>query len=68
MSNKRVRQIVRALHIAYGILLGLIVYGLLEDGSVLDLAIKYFFYPALIGSGLVMWQQPRVMKFFRRNK
>lgn len=68
MSNKRVRQLVRILHIVEAIVLGAFVYGPWGDGSALEVAIQFGFFPALGVSGLILWQQPRIMKLVRRRK
>ncbi len=67
MSNKRLRQVTRILHILEAIVLGAFIYGPWGDGSLLEASIQYFFFPALAISGIVLWQQPRIMKWFKRS-
>ena len=66
MSNRRLRQPVRALHIIEAIVLGAFIYGPWGDGSLLEAAIQFFFFPALGVSGVMLWQQPRLVKLFRK--
>ena len=65
MSNKRLRQIVRWLHIVEAAVLGAFIYGPWGDGSLLEAWIQYFFFPALGISGVILWQQPRIMKLLK---
>ena len=67
MSNKQLRQVVRVLHILEAFVLGALIYGPWGDGSLLELSIQYFFFPALAISGIVLWQQPRLTKVLRRG-
>lgn len=67
MSNKTIRQVVRWLHIVEAAVLGALIYGPWGDGSILELSIQYFFFPALGISGLVLWQQPRIMKWIKQR-
>lgn len=68
MSNKRIRQLVRWLHIVEAGVLGAFIYGPWGDGSLLEAAIQFGFFPALGVSGLIMWQQPRIMKWLRHRQ
>jgi len=65
MSNKKLRQTARIFHIIEAFVLAVLVYGPWGDGSLLELSIQYLFFPALVISGILMWQQPRITKFFR---
>lgn len=69
MSNKLFRQVVRWLHLIEGAVLGLYFYSPWGgEGTLLEASIVYFFFPALVISGILLWQQPRVMKLFRGQK
>lgn len=68
MGNKRFRQSIRWLHIIEAGVLGAFIYGPWGDGSILELSIQYFFFPALGISGILLWQQPRILKWFRSNQ
>ncbi|MEM9774048.1 MAG: hypothetical protein AAF902_05675 [Chloroflexota bacterium] len=68
MSNKTFRQSVRILHILEAFVLGAFIYGPWGDGSILEATIQYFFFPALGISGIMLWQQHRLMKIFRRSR
>ena len=68
MSNKTFRQSIRILHILEAVVLGAFIYGPWGDGSILEATIQYFFFPALGISGIMLWQQPRIMKMLKRLK
>lgn len=65
MTNKRLRQSVRALHLIEAVVLGALIYGPWGPGSWLEVSIQYFFFPMLILSGLILWKQPEFVKFLR---
>ena len=67
MSNKRLRQTVRMFHLLEAGVLGALIYGPWGDGSLLEASIQYGFFPALVISGLMLWQQPRLLKRLRRR-
>lgn len=68
MSNKQLRQLMRALHLIGAVMLGALIYGPWGDGSTLELIIQLVIFPALTVSGLIMWQQPRLAKLRRRSE
>lgn len=68
MSNKQVRQFMRALHIVEAFVLGALIYGPWGDGSLLEAAVQFVFFPALGISGLLMWQQARLNKLLNRRR
>jgi len=67
MSNKRFRQIVRAAHLIEGIMIGAYFYSPLGASAAYADLLRFVIIPLVVISGLVMWQQPRVLKLLRRN-
>lgn len=67
MSNRRMRQFIRILHMVEAAVLGTLIYGPWGDGSLLEASIQYFFFPTLAISGLLLWQQPLLSKVLRRR-
>ncbi|MEM8859025.1 MAG: hypothetical protein AAGD96_11935 [Chloroflexota bacterium] len=68
MSNKTLRQTTRILHFMGAAFIGAFVYGPWGDGSTLEAINQFVIIPALTISGILLWQQPRVMKLFRRSR
>jgi hypothetical protein len=67
MSNKQIRNIVRALHIIEGVFIGVFVYSPLRTDPTFLAIIQYIIVPALVISGIFMWQQATILKWFRRS-
>ena len=68
MSNKRFRQVVRVGHIIEGAMIAAFVYSpTLRASSVYTAIIQFVIVPLIILSGVLLWQQPRVMKWIRRS-
>lgn len=65
MSNKQIRQLVRVLHILGGIAIGVYIYSPWGPGTWLEPVVKFGILPALVISGIVLWQQPRLLKAVR---
>jgi predicted methyltransferase len=64
MSNKRLRQIFRWAHIVEGSLIAAYVYSAsLRANDLYTVLIQFVVVPAVIISGLLMWQQARVNRF-----
>ncbi len=69
MSNKRLRQTVRYLHIAVGIMLILFVYSPLSDVSWYVLTVQVLAIPLVSLSGIALWQQPKLsLRLKRRHR
>ena len=68
MANRRFRLLVRAAHIAEGVMLALYVYTPLHENALFAGLIAYLVLPALVLSGLALWQQPRLMKLLARAR
>jgi hypothetical protein len=67
MSNKQLRNIVRIAHIIEGVFIGLFVYSPLRTDETYLAMMQFVILPAIIISGVFMWQQPRILKLFRRT-
>lgn len=67
MSNKRFRQVIRVGHIIEGVLIALFIYSpTLAANSTYTAVIQFVVFPAIAISGLLLWQQARVLKFMRQ--
>lgn len=72
MSNKQLRQAIRVAHIVEGSLIVAYIYSTsLQESTLYSGLIQFVVVPAIIISGLLLWQQARVnkwrKKFFSRN-
>lgn len=63
ISNKRLRDMERIIHIALGVVLLAYVYGLSGDPEPFTLFVRVVAFPVLVGSGFAMWQWPRVRRW-----
>jgi hypothetical protein len=68
MSNKPLRQTVRIAHLVEGILIGIYFYSPLGSEPFYGDLIRFVVLPLIVVSGLVMWQQPRVVRLLRRQR
>lgn len=68
MSNKQFRQVVRVGHIVEGALIAAFIYSpTLRASGAYTAIIQFVVLPLIILSGVLLWQQPRVMKWLRRS-
>lgn len=67
MSNKQIRQLVRILHLLGGLAIGLYIYSPWGPGTWLEPVVKFGVLPALVISGIILWQQPRFLKLVRQG-
>ncbi|MCU0480625.1 MAG: hypothetical protein MUE54_05360 [Anaerolineae bacterium] len=68
MSNKQIRQAVRILHIIGGSMITAYIYSYaLSSSDIYRLVMQIIVTPALIISGIVLWQQPRILKLFKKS-
>lgn len=67
MSNKQFRNINRIAHLIEGVFIALFVYSPLRTDDTYIALMQFVILPAIIISGMFMWQQPRIMKLLRRN-
>lgn len=64
---RQVRVLQRRLHLVAGIAIVLHVYADPAADSPLALAVRWVLLPALVASGMAMWQWPRVRRRLRRG-
>lgn len=63
MSNRNFRAVMRWVHILGGAIIGTFIYSPWGSDAAFAAATKFIVIPTLVITGLVMWQQPRVMKW-----
>lgn len=68
ISNKRLRDIERVVHIVTGLLIMIYVYSPLADMSWYSLVIRIVVFPILVGSGFAMWQLPRARRWWNSRQ
>jgi hypothetical protein len=68
MSNRLFRQIIRIAHLVEGVLIGVYFYSPLGSEPFYGDLIRFVVLPMIVVSGLVMWQQPKVVKLLRRQR
>ena len=66
MSNKVFRQVVRWSHILIGALMVTYIYSAtLRENAIFAGLVQFVVVPAIIVSGVLLWQQPRIGKLIR---
>ena len=71
MSAKRLRDLVRIVHVVGAFLTGFLVYEapFVEENEPFKLLVRFVVYPVMLGvTGLWMWQQARVRKLLNGGK
>jgi hypothetical protein len=68
MSNKQLRNIVRLVHLIIAALIAAFVYSPLRLNDTFTSVVQLVVLPVLIVSGIVMWQQPTVVKWLNRGQ
>ncbi len=66
MNAVLLRRVVRWFHIFVGLFVGAYFYSPLPDLAWSKPFIQFILLPLLALSGLVLWQQGRIMKFLKR--
>jgi hypothetical protein len=56
----------RLLHLVLGTVLGLFLYSPLRDVAAVELAVQVVVFPALVLSGVLLWQGYRVRQWLAR--
>lgn len=64
-SNKRMRDVQRFVHLAGGLLLVAYIYTPLGDLHAFEALVRFIVVPALVATGMAMWQLPRLRKRLR---
>ena len=67
MSNKRLRQSLRWLHLIVGVLLIVFVYSPLREVTWYALLMQTLAIPLVSLSGLALWQQPKLSAWLKRR-
>ncbi|MBV6451307.1 MAG: hypothetical protein MHPDNHAH_02038 [Anaerolineales bacterium] len=67
VSNKNLRNILRAAHLVIGVLTVMYVYSPLGEMMWFGMLVKATVLPILVLSGLAMWQMPTLTKFLKRQ-
>jgi hypothetical protein len=64
--GKRTRDRQRLAHLVAGVALFAYVYAPGGPGAALEAAVRWVILPVLAGSGVLMWQWPKVRRWVRR--
>jgi hypothetical protein len=65
-SNAKLRTWLRAFHLVGMIPMGLVIYAALDQPGLLLNVVRFAVFPGFILTGLIMWQMPRLSKWFKR--
>ena len=68
ISNKRVRDIQRAVHLLGGLLLAAYLYTPLRELPALLAVLQFVVVPVIMASGVAMWQGPRLRRRLARGR
>lgn len=68
MSNKQLRNVVRLVHLLVAAFMAVFIYSPLRLDPTVALIAQAVVVPVVALSGLVMWQQPAVVKFLNRGR
>lgn len=68
MSNKQLRNVVRLVHLLVAAFMAVFIYSPLRLDPTVTLIAQAVVVPVVALSGLVMWQQPTVVKFLNRGR
>jgi hypothetical protein len=64
-SNKQMRDVERLAHLASALLVAAVVYAPWSDSAVATGVVRFVVFPVLTGSGIAMWQLPRLRRWLR---
>lgn len=64
MTPRTVRRAERAVHLLWGLLIGLYVYGLLPAWG--EPVVRWVVVPGIVGSGLAMWFAAPLRRFVKK--
>ncbi len=68
VSNKRLRDLQRAVHLVGGLLVATFVYTPLRDLALFSLLVQVVVVPVIVATGMTMWQWPRLRKLLTRGR
>ena len=66
-SNVKLRILLRAVHLAGMIPMGLVIYTALDQPRTLLNVVRFAVFPSFVLTGLIMWQMPRLSKWLKRS-
>jgi hypothetical protein len=66
-SNAKLRIWLRAFHLAGMIPMGIVIYTALDQPGILLTVVRFAVFPSFLMTGLIMWQMPRLSKWFKRS-
>jgi hypothetical protein len=64
-SNKQMRDMERLAHLTSALLVAVVVYAPWSDSAVATGLVRFVVFPVLAGSGIAMWQLPRMRRWLR---
>lgn len=67
MSSKSLRNLSRLIHVLAGLGYPLLIYSPLGQNNSFLAFNRVMLLPAVTLTGLLMWQQPKIMKWFKRR-
>ena len=67
-SNAKLRTWLRAFHLAGMIPMGLVIYTAMNEPDLLLNLVRFAVFPGFVFTGLIMWQMPRLSKWFKRPR
>lgn len=68
MSNKQTRNTLRLVHLIVASLMAVFIYSPLRLDDTFAAVIQALVVPIVVITGVVMWQQPLVMKLLNRGR
>ncbi len=67
MSNKQLRNVLRVVHLVLAVVMAVLIYSPLRLDNTFAAVVQFIVVPVAGISGIVMWQQPAVVKLFNRR-
>lgn len=68
MSNKQLRNAIRLGHLIIAGILAVFAYSPLRLNDTFTAIVQMIVIPVLVASGIVLWQQPLVVKWLNRGR
>lgn len=65
---KRTRTLQRRLHLLTGLVIAAYIYGAPAPDSAVAAGVRWLVLPALVASGVAMWQWPRLRRLARQRR
>ena len=67
MSNKKLRNVIRTIHLIAAATLGMYFYSPIAGDETLRLIIQFVTLPGIVLTGIALWQQAYLNKLLNRN-